>query len=59
MNISEIIIGDHVLVHIGRETKEHAIVKTILNNGLALVKLSDGRIVEMHPQYIIKSFGQL
>lgn len=58
MNISEIVVGKRVLVYSGHETKEHALVKAILENGMALVRLSDGRIVEMHPQFIIKKFEE-
>lgn len=60
MNYSEIIVGDRVLVQSGAETKEIAVIKDVNGNtGLALVRLSDGQMREMHPQFIIKSFGQL
>lgn len=57
MNINEIVNGDRVLVQSGAETKEVATAKTLLDNGLVLVRLSDGKLAEMHPRYILKSFG--
>lgn len=60
MNYSEIIVGDRVLVQSDAQSKEIAAIKDVNDNtGLAIVRLSDGNIREMHPQYIIKSFGQL
>lgn len=56
MSISEIIIGRRVLVQSGAEIREHAKVMDVLDNGLVLVKLSNGDIIEMHPQYILKDF---
>lgn len=57
MGISEIIIGHRVLVQSGAETKEHDQIKGInMDNGLVIVKLSNGEIVDMHPQYILKDF---
>lgn len=59
MNISEIIIGDRVLVQSGPEIKEHAQIKGInRENGLIIVRLSNGEITEMCPQFILKSFGR-
>ena len=59
MNISEIIIGDRVLVQSGPEIKEHAQIKGInKENGLIIVRLSNGEITEMCPQFILKSFGR-
>ena len=59
MNISELIVGDRVLVQSGRELREHAQIKDInKENGLVVVRLSDGVVTEIHPQYILKSFGQ-
>lgn len=58
MNYSEIIVGDRVLVQSDAETKEMAVIKDVNDNtGLAIVRLSDGKMREMHPQNIIKSFG--
>lgn len=60
MNYSEIIVGDRVLVQSDAETKEMAVIKDVNDNtGFVLVRLSDGQMREMHPQYIIKSLGQL
>lgn len=58
MNLSEIVIGDRVLVQSGEFIKEVAKVKAFLDNGLVLVKLADGNFSEINPQYILKSFGQ-
>lgn len=58
MNITEIVIGDRVLVQSGEFVKEVAKVKAILDNGLVSVKLADGNFAEINPQYILKSFGQ-
>ena len=59
MNISEVIVGDRVLVQSGPEIKEHAQIKGInKENGLIIVRLSNGEIIEMCPQFILKSFGR-
>lgn len=55
MTTDQIIIGHRVLVQSGIETREHAIVKG-LNGNKAIVKLSDGNIVEINPMYILKDF---
>lgn len=56
MIINNIFVGHHVLAQTGANTLEHVQVKGI-NKGKVIVKLSDGNIVEIEPQYIIKSFG--
>ena len=58
MNITEIVIGDRVLVQSGEFVKEVSVVKAILDNGLVTVKLADSNFAEINPQYILKSFGQ-
>lgn len=58
MNINEIIIGHRVLVQSSASVKEHAQIKGITYTGLVIVRLSGGQIVEIHPQYILKDFGQ-
>ena len=58
MNISGIIIGDRVLVQSGPEIKEHAQIKGINKDNLIIVKLSNGEITEICPQFILKSFGR-
>lgn len=58
MNINEIIVGHRVLVQSGPSTQEHAEIKGFSENGESvIVHLSDGKIAEMKPHYIIKSFG--
>lgn len=59
MNIEELSNGDRVLLQSGQYVKEIAIVKTVLDNGMVLLKLLDGRLEEFAPQYIIKNFGIL
>ncbi len=60
MNISEIIIGDRVLLQINSATKEIATIKGInKNNGMVIAKLSNDEFSNIHPQFILKSFGQL
>lgn len=58
MNVDELKIGDRVLLQSGQYVKEHAQVKEFLDNGNVLLRLSDGRIDEFDPQYILKNFGQ-
>lgn len=59
MNVSEVVIGDRVLLQSSESVKEIAHIKGInKENGLVIVRLSNGDITEVHPQYIIKSFGQ-
>lgn len=57
MNYSEIIVGHRVLVQSGAETKEHAKVKGITPDGRIIVILSNGDVVDMAPEYILKDFG--
>lgn len=58
MNVDELKISDRVLLQSGQYVKEHAQVKEFLDNGNVLLRLSDGRIDEFDPQYILKNFGQ-
>lgn len=59
MNIKDIIVGDRVLLQTSEFVKEVAQIKGInMDNGLVIVKLSNGDITEINPQYIIKTFGQ-
>lgn len=58
MNVEELKVGDRVLLQSGQYVKEHAQVKEFLDNGNVLLRLSDGRIDEFDPQYILKNFGQ-
>lgn len=59
MTVNEIIVGDRVLVQSAPETKESAQIKGInKENGLIIVRLSNGGITEMCPQFILKSFGR-
>lgn len=60
MDIKELKVADRVLVQSGRYTQEHAKIMNINSKtDKAIVKLSDGSIVAMEPQYILKSFGSL
>ena len=59
MDISRIIVGDRVLLQPSEYVREIAYIKGInKENGLVIVKLSNGDITEIAPSYIIKSFGQ-
>lgn len=58
MKIEEFTVYDRVLLQRGQYVKEHAQVKAFLDNGNVLLRLSDGRIDEFDPQYILKNFGQ-
>lgn len=58
MNITEIIVGDRVLVQSDAHTREVAEIKAILDNGKIVVKLSNNKMMSIIPYYIIKSFGQ-
>ena len=58
MNITEIIVGDRVLVQSDADTREVAEIKAILDNGKIVVKLSNNKMMSIIPYYIIKSFGQ-
>ena len=58
MNITEIIVGDHVLIQSDADTREVAEIKAILDNGKIVVKLSNNKMMSIIPYYIIKSFGQ-
>lgn len=58
MKMEELTVYDRVLLQSGQYVKEHAQVKAFLDNGNVLLRLSDGRIEEFDPQYILKNFGQ-
>lgn len=58
MNITEIIVGDRVLVQSDADTREVAEIKAILDNGKIVVKLSNNKMMSIIPYYVIKSFGQ-
>lgn len=58
MNITEIIVGDRVLIQSDADTREVAEIKAILDNGKIAVKLSNNKMMCIIPYYIIKSFGQ-
>lgn len=58
MNITEISVGDHVLIQSDTNTREVAEIKAILDNGKIVVKLSNNKMMGIIPYYIIKSFGQ-
>lgn len=60
MNIKEIVAHEYALVQPDGETRERAkILNVDYKNNKVIVKLSDGEIREMDPQFIIKSFGRL
>lgn len=58
MKMEELTVYDRVLLQRSQYVKEHAMVKAFLDNGNVLLRLSDGRIEEFDPQYILKNFGQ-
>ena len=58
MNITEIIVGDRVLIQSDADIREVAEIKAILDNGKIVVKLSNNKMMSIIPYYIIKSFGQ-
>lgn len=59
MNYTELVVGDRVLVQSAAEIREHAVIKGInRENEWAIVRLTNNAIIEIHPQFIIKSFGQ-
>ena len=58
MNVTEIIVGNRALVQTSEFVREVAQIKGInKDNGLVIVRLSDGNITEIAPQYVIKMFG--
>lgn len=60
MNITELVIGDRAIAQSGASMREVVEIKGVNEEtGLAIIRLSDGRITEIHPQYILKSFGRL
>lgn len=60
MKLEEIVVGDYVLLQSAPFTKEHALIKsTNPETGKVIVRLSNGQISEIAPEYIIKSFGPL
>lgn len=56
MNIKEFTIGSRVLIQSDANTREIAEVTTTTEDGMVLVKLTNGKIIPIHPQYVIKSF---
>lgn len=57
MNVTEITIGGHALIQTNANTQEHAYIKAVnKENGLLIVRLSNGVMTEIHPQYVIKMF---
>ena len=49
MNITEIIVGDRVLIQRDANTREVAEIKAILDNGTIAVKLSDNKLMGIIP----------
>ena len=56
MSNEKLSVGDRVLLQSGRYVKEHASVKAFLDNGDILMKLSDGKLSEFNPRYVLKIF---
>lgn len=56
MNISEIIVGDRVLVQSSPDIREVANVREIFEDGELYVRLSNGEYKMIHPQYVLKIF---
>lgn len=54
MNISEIEVGDRVLVSQRQNEKEVATVKGFSTDGKVIVKDSSGQIVDVTPEQVIK-----
>lgn len=57
MRIDKIVVGNRVLLQSGESVKEVAQVKGIASDRV-IVKLSNGDITAVSPEYIIKDFGQ-
>lgn len=57
MNITEIVVGDRVLIQPSEYVKEVAKVVG-WDNGLVIVKRTNNEITNIAPAYILKSFGQ-
>ena len=47
MNITEIIVGDRVLIQSDADTREVAEIKAILDNGKIVVKLSNNKMMSI------------
>ncbi len=58
MKIEELVVGDRVLIQSDYATKEVAQVKAF-DGKIVIVKNSFGDLIDIEPQYIIKSFGRL
>ena len=59
MNIADLAAYDNILVQSGPEQKELAKVLGFSPDfDKVIVRLSDNRVVEMDPQYILKNFGR-
>lgn len=56
MSNEKLSVGDRVLLQSGRYVKEHASVEVFLDNGNILMKLSDGKLSEFNPRYVLKIF---
>lgn len=56
MSNEKLSVGDRVLLQSGRYVKEHAIVKAFLDNGNVLMTLSDGKIAEYEPRFVLNIF---
>lgn len=59
MNITEIVVGDRVIVQLTSSVSEVAKVKGInVNDNIVIIMLSNYNIVGINPKHILKSFGQ-
>lgn len=56
MTNEKLLVGDRVLLQSGRYVKEHASLEAFLDNGNILMKLSDGKLSEFKPRYVLKIF---
>lgn len=56
MKITDINIGDYVLVQRGLHIREHATVRAVTDQNTVIVKLTDGRREETHPDNVLKNF---
>lgn len=56
MSNKKLSVGDRVLLQSGRYVKEHASLEAFLDNGNILMKLSNGKLSEFKPRYVLKIF---
>lgn len=57
MNITEVVVGDRVLIQPSEYVKE--VTKVVgFDNGRVIVKRPNHEITDIAPAYILKSFGQ-